>query len=467
MMVPTPRPAARAPVFHARPLPPSFALEPLEGRRLLSVSAGPDPAGKIYAVALWSPSAAPASLALTVADTPQSWTYTLTAHVSQLDAFPRGNVTFRENNVTLGVATLRSGPTTLRSDGATLCESLATLTLAFTPGPHSVTLSYSGDALFAPVSSDPLSVTEPLNEGLTASSPQIVSAGRPVTLTAAVAHAQASLAHAALPTGAITFRLGNTDLVTLPLDASAQVAWTTADLPAGSYDFTLLYSGDALWAPQTLSGLHLDILSPGATSFVGRAYQTLLARSADTAGLNYWSAQLSSGALTSSQVIAGLIGSTEYRTNAIRRLYRDALGRDAEPAGIDAWLGFFAAGGTIEGLSAALYGSQEYFNLQGATTAGVVQSFYRNVLARDAEPAGLAYWLDQIDQRGLSRGLAALQFLNSPENNRLLVRNMYLDYLHRLPADAEIDFWANRLTPTTGRAALYIDFLGSPEYFNQ
>src|SRR5882724_96761 len=67
--------------------------------------------------------------------------------------------------------------------------------------------------------------------------------GRPVTFTVTIQSRAASV-----PTGTATFRAGERDLGTIPLDLAGQAQVTVADLAAGEHDVEAGYGGDANFA---------------------------------------------------------------------------------------------------------------------------------------------------------------------------------------------------------------------------
>src|SRR5439155_12081190 len=78
-------------------------------------------------------------------------------------------------------------------------------------------------------------------------------------------------------------------------------------------------------------------------NLVSDSYQRFLARSTDAAGADYWIARLRHG-LTDEQLEASFLGSPEYGANHggdwdgwLRGMYTDLLGRSADDAGLAYW----------------------------------------------------------------------------------------------------------------------------------
>ena len=112
------------------------------------------------------------------------------------------------------------------------------------------------------------------------------------------------------------------------------------------------------------------------------------------------------------------------------------------------------------GLSAQMTAFPDVLNADLAFIDGV----YRALLGRDADPAGLANWLDAL-LRGAPRSAVAQGVWNSPEHRGLEVDHFYLDLLHR-PADAAGRAgWVSALLAGASEADVQTGILSSPEYY--
>lgn len=201
-------------------------------------------------------------------------------------------------------------------------------------------------------------------------------------------------------------------------------------------------------------------------AFVTKLYQDTLGRNPEDGGLDFWVQGLASGTVTQGDVASAVINSTEYRTNLIQGLYQSILGREAETAGLNYWLDFFAAGHTVEEMKAQFYGSDEYFNNQGGSNEGLVDSFYVAFLNRHAEPAGLAYWLNQLNG-GETRSEVAAGIQNlSQEGSETIVQSAYERLLGREPEPAGMEFWASQIRVGASVLDIEIGVLSSLEYYN-
>ena len=79
-----------------------------------------------------------------------------------------------------------------------------------------------------------------------------------------------------------------------------------------------------------------------------------LARTPDGGGLNYWISSMQNG-LSEESLESNFLGSAEYIANHggtgqawVAGMYRDLLGRDADDAGVQYWLNKLATGTTPE-----------------------------------------------------------------------------------------------------------------------
>lgn len=83
------------------------------------------------------------------------------------------------------------------------------------------------------------------------------------------------------------------------------------------------------------------------------------------------------------------------------RLYQAALNRTPDVAGLGYWISVLDDGISMNAVSASFIASAEFKSLFGAnpTNSELVTAFYRNVLHRDPEQAGYAYWLNILDKK--------------------------------------------------------------------
>ncbi|MEZ5228790.1 MAG: DUF4214 domain-containing protein, partial [Acidimicrobiales bacterium] len=127
----------------------------------------------------------------------------------------------------------------------------------------------------------------------------------------------------------------------------------------------------------------------------------------------------------------------------VEMLYQSVFGRSADAAGLDYWTAQILGGVTPARVAALFYGSPEFFEASGTVDAYVAR-LYREILDREPEPDGLAFWTADVEGTDDRLGVAAA-FYGSIESRRRRVRNLYLRFLDREPDDAGLEFWAGRL----------------------
>ena len=164
---------------------------------------------------------------------------------------PTGSVAFREGAATLGSGTVSGGIATL---------SVSTLS----PGPHSITATFTGSLLFAGSSATSMAILQVVGQVAPtvalASSVDPSAVGAPVTFTATVSP-PAGLT--TLPTGTVTFLEGEDVLGTAELVDGA-AAYTTSTLAAGLHDIVARYEGDASYDSATSDALTQHVGTPTA-----------------------------------------------------------------------------------------------------------------------------------------------------------------------------------------------------------
>lgn len=117
---------------------------------------------------------------------------------------------------------------------------------------------------------------------------------------------------------------------------------------------------------------------------VQQLYIAYFGRPADSSGLANFTSRLAQA--NAATTMAGI--DTAYKSNATIKELVDAFGNSAE--------------------SAALYNGD---------TSAFVTAIYNNVLNRAPASEGLAYWINEIDNKGLTRGNAALSIMNGALTN--------------------------------------------------
>jgi len=164
-------------------------------------------------------------------------------------------------------------------------------------------------------------------------------------------------------------------------------------------------------------------------AFVTAAYNDLLQRAPDAAGLAGWTSLLDSGQATTMQVALSIVNSLEFRIDAVQNAYQTFLHRAADPGGLNAFVNFLATGGNIKLVDSIIIGSQEYFQVRaGGTNAGFLQALYQDVLHRAPDAFGLQAFTAALDA-GVSRQQVALLVLSSPEGTNVQAQTSFNQFL--------------------------------------
>jgi autotransporter-associated beta strand protein len=221
---------------------------------------------------------------------------------------------------------------------------------------------------------------------------------------------------------------------------------------------------------QNGSGVTLVSLNgPDAMKVVIRVYRDLLNRQPDTGGLSFWSGQLTQG-VSQTQIVIGIISSTEYRSNVVESEFQQLLGRSADQSGLAFWVNFLADDGsgkpgTAQELEIRLTGSDEYFSKKGQNSFPTfIQAVYQDALNRNPDVSGAQFWLQQLTNGGAHQSVAA-GILASVEADMDVVRSIYLKYLGRSVDDGGLASWTAQLETGTSAEVVTERIVGSDEYF--
>jgi hypothetical protein len=268
--------------------------------------------------------------------------------------------------------------------------------------------------------------------------------------------------------------------------------------------FTPRVSGtlpDTLQFLTTAGVTIVSIIGTGERSLAPHYYASILGRSADPEGAAFWdgeSLRIFIYAQSSSNepwyVLAGMFfASPEYAARQrsaadfLGDLYRTFFNRPADAGGVAYWSGEIAAGLPREVVLKSFMFSPEF----AAFTRGmfgdnkarmeveVIMDFYRGLLARLPDNAGLAYWLGRFRIAQCSGATAvnaeveaiSSEFLASAEyaarqrDSSQRVSDLYNAFLRRGGDVAGFRFWrdglaAGTITPDAARRS----FMTSPEF---
>ncbi len=197
-------------------------------------------------------------------------------------------------------------------------------------------------------------------------------------------------------------------------------------------------------------------------TFVNRAYEDILNHPGDAAGKAFWVQQINQG-MTHARVAAGLTQTNDYRSLVVQQAYVQTMGRDADPTGLQYWIGYMARGGDVAQLTGALAGSGEYAAQFGTNYDAFVKATYKNLLGRNVDPAGEAYWVGRLSSGAPAWNVAAsISHAYEWYSNRAA-----FDYVHfhvGYPDANSQAYWAHRLMTGTPEWYVVAELVGSDSY---
>jgi hypothetical protein len=102
---------------------------------------------------------------------------------------------------------------------------------------------------------------------------------------------------------------------------------------------------------------------------------------------------------------------------------------------------------------------------QAGANPRFVDQLYQDLLGREADPAGLAFWQGQLDQGHLTRAQVAAGIESSTEYLTNVVQKAFQQFLHRAGDQAGVTAWVNFLQAGHTIEQMEAGIVGSPEYF--
>lgn len=181
-------------------------------------------------------------------------------------------------------------------------------------------------------------------------------------------------------------------------------------------------------------------LGPPASSANARyltdAYDALLGRTVDAAGLDYQLNVIKAGGDQSRRLVTyGLLFSAEGSRQEVQRAYDELLRRAPEAGGEQYWTTHLQGHGVLD-LRVLLLASDEYHVRAGGVDAPWLEAVYRDVLGRSTDANGRAYWFGQLAS-GVPRPLIVARVYLSDEALGKRVDAYYAEALGRSPAADE------------------------------
>ncbi|HEX7134030.1 MAG TPA: hypothetical protein VF228_15750 [Iamia sp.] len=196
---------------------------------------------------------------------------------------------------------------------------------------------------------------------------------------------------------------------------------------------------------------------------VRAVYDDLLGRPPTSSELSSAVADIQAGRLSQGSLLRRLARSTEHLEFVVDEIFIDGLGVHADPAGQAFWVDQLRTRRrTVAQVTAAVHGSPAAYALVGGIDASWLQQRFITMLGRSVPTeAEHAYWLDRLASVGRTR--IALELFATLEARRYRVGLLYEDLLRRPAAPSETAYWAPRLA-VEGDLVLVAFVAASPEY---
>lgn len=164
----------------------------------------------------------------------------------------------------------------------------------------------------------------------------------------------------------------------------------------------------------------------------------------------------------------------------ITRLYQAVFGRAPDDGGFAFWNDRYRESGSLAAIAEEFAASPEFLNRYGLdpTDEELVAAMYRNVLDRDGDAGGVAFWLEQLRTGAVSQIDLLVAFAESPENiertstsDPLSAREaellrLYRSAFGRFPDAGGFAFWMGEYSDGTPLRDIAMRFAQSPEFIS-
>lgn len=184
-----------------------------------------------------------------------------------------------------------------------------------------------------------------------------------------------------------------------------------------------------------------------AEGLVAQQYRDFLGREGSAGSIDIYATSIEKGEHSPAWGVQLLMDCAESDNSAgaVVRLYQSFFKRDPDMGGFTYWLGKIRGGARVSSVADQFASSSEFTSTYGAMAdTDFVETVYQNVLGREADADGKAYWVEQLKARDITRGGLMLQFSESSENRRRLrprvqVILMNAQMLKRMPSSDAVN----------------------------
>jgi hypothetical protein len=203
----------------------------------------------------------------------------------------------------------------------------------------------------------------------------------------------------------------------------------------------------------------------GNEAFLCSAYEDLLGRAPDPAGLAFWDARLAGG-MSRTTVAYDIATSPGYRHNLVTGYYETFLKRAPDSGGLSYWVARLNGGASDQSVITGLVGSDEFYADCGASPGGFVTALYSKLLGRGPDSGGLAYWESRLSS-GATRGAVVSDILSSTEYRSDFVKAEYLHLFGSGPDAGGLSFWVARLAGGASNESVIAGLVGSAQFYSE
>lgn len=203
--------------------------------------------------------------------------------------------------------------------------------------------------------------------------------------------------------------------------------------------------------PSTVPDPTVCPAAEGNARFVRFIYLNILFRCPDSAGLAYWVGRLDGGMPRGTFALSVDMSDENLVNNNVVPLYGGILGRAPSSQELQAGVTDIRARQADARLIARLFASDEFYDafdpgMEDKDEAWLAEG-YRNILDRDPDPAGEAYFLGVLGSPSTAetRLKVALALELSAENDAGWTFGVYFAGLNRPPDQAGFEYWTTWL----------------------
>jgi hypothetical protein len=179
---------------------------------------------------------------------------------------------------------------------------------------------------------------------------------------------------------------------------------------------------------------------------VTQFYRSILNRDPEPAAETYWTNQLNSGT-SRFAVVQSIYDSAEHRGKQVDGYYQSFFNRSADEAGRANWISALQGGLNENEVQAGFLTSAEYRSLH-PDVASFVNGVFQDVLDREVDAAGLAFW-QNVASTPVGQSLFASNILNCDEEDKQDVDEAYQRRLDRTPDAVGLANWLAILSQNT------------------